>query len=431
MSDRFKVGLSRNRLFEFDNAVVFCGKLTDCDEAVIRKALKLLCLKEPLITAVAGLGEDGDCYVESEAVSCELVLSELTADEMKYQYGLKGVDFSSGLFRFVLSADGYLLIAAHTLVADGKSLLRLAMGLSSLCEHETNSVLPSGVELFSDITALPMEVNSPLTDKLSAELDGNWQKKLSVLGVEDYRCAEKLYAEKRRYSRDVKIVVDSTRTAELKGFCVENNVELSSVVAYAFYKALYDELKPRKKQGKVCVHADRRLFLPCADNVQVGPFNGFCEVSLSEKEKRLSLTEQIKAFHLSCYKGITSPFKTFYDEVLLMKISPSYCDSSYMYLAGAVKDKASRKLAQNYGCMNEQMCEFFSCNLEQEYWAGLKKYSDISVAEPLKSRFAASVSLLMLDGRCEITVKFNNLRLREERCEALVGAVKNILNDIK
>ncbi len=430
MSEKYKVGLCRNRLFEFDNAVVFCGKLTDCDEGKLNRAIKLLCLKEPVITAVATLCENSECYLETDFVTQEVILSKLAVADIKHQIGLKGVDFSDKLFEFVLSADGYLVIAAHTLVADCKSLLRLAMELSELYENEAKSVSPSATEMFADITTLPMEVNSPLTDKLSAELDSGWQKKSKVFGIEDYNSAKKIYEENRRYSRDVKISIDSARTTELKSFCIENNVDLSSVIAFAFYESLYDEIKPSKKQGKVCIHADRRLFLPC-DNVQVGPFNGFCESSLSEKERKLTLTEKIKAFHLSFYKGVTSPFKTFYDEVLLMKVSPSYCDSAYMYLAGTVKDKASKKLAQNYGCMNEQLCEFFSCNLEQVYWSGLKRYNDIYVAEPLKNRFAANVSLLIVEGTCEIFIKFNNSRLDEARSRVLINRVQSILDDVK
>ena len=42
MSEKYKVGLCRNRQFEFDNAVVICGKLSDCDEGQLSKDVKLL-----------------------------------------------------------------------------------------------------------------------------------------------------------------------------------------------------------------------------------------------------------------------------------------------------------------------------------------------------------------------------------------------------
>lgn len=431
MSEKYKVGLCRNRLFEFDNAVVFCGKLADCDEGQLSKAVKLLCLKEPVLTAVAELCGNGECYLETEAVVQKLVLSELTADEVRNDFFADGLVFDKKLFEFVLSKDGYLIIGAHTLVADCKSLLRLARELIYFYENGNSSVEPSRIESFSDITALPMEVNSPLTDKLSAELDSGWQKKACVSDVTDYLSAKRLYDEKRKYSREFKIALDSDCTAELKAFCGEKNVDLSSVVAFAFYKTLYEEMNPQKRHGKVCVHADRRLFLQGAEASQVGAFNGFCEASLSNKERKLPVDEQIKAFHLSCYKGVTSPFKTFYDEVLLMKVSPSYCDSAYMFLSGAFNDKASRKLAQNYGCMNEQLCEFFSCNLDQEYWRELKKYKNVCVTEPLKNRFAANVSFIVVDGACEITVKFNNSRMEASRCEAVVCEIERFLKNIK
>ena len=43
MSGRIKLGLTRNRLFEFNNTVVFCGKYKSfIDENEANKALKML-----------------------------------------------------------------------------------------------------------------------------------------------------------------------------------------------------------------------------------------------------------------------------------------------------------------------------------------------------------------------------------------------------
>ncbi|MBO5896807.1 MAG: hypothetical protein J6Q83_05870 [Clostridia bacterium] len=430
MSEGYKVGLSRNRLFEFNNAVTFCGKLAEGDKESLSRALKLLCLKEPVITTVAVIGEDGECSIVPESVEQELVFSGESAREIKCGFAENGLCFSKKLFEFVVSCDGFLVIAAHTLVADCKSLLRLAMSFSSLCKAGATSVVPSCVEVFSDMTGLPLEVNSPLTDKLAAELDDGWQRVSQVFTEADYKMARVRYCESRKFSDEVALELDSACTSKLLSFCEEQGADLSSVVAFAFYKALCDKLKPTKKQGRACIHADRRLFLQDCGNVLVGPFNGFCEASLNTKEMALDLKGQIKAFHNSCYKGVTSPFKTFYDEFLFMKTSPSYCDSAYMYLAGCVKDKASRKLAQNYGCMNEQLCEFFSCNLEQKYWSELKSYSDISVSEPLKERFGASISLLRVDGACKITLRFNERRVDKPCADAVINGAKSILEQI-
>ena len=430
MSECYKVGLSRNRLFEFNNAVVFCGRLRENDGEVLSKALKLLCLKEPVITAAAALREGGECYLETDSVEQTITFSEGSAADIKRGFAENGLRFTEKLFDFVVSSDGYLVIGAHTMVADCKSLLRLAMAFSSLCRAGATSVVPSEVECFSDMTSLPMEVNSPLTDKLSAELDDGWQRVSRTWSVADYDHARKLYCEKRSFSDDKVLELDSARTSALLELCEEQAMDLSSVVAYAFYKVLRNKLKPVKKQSRMCIHADRRFFLQNNENSSVGAFNGFCEASLSSKEMALDVKGQIKAFHNSCYKGITSPFKTFYDEVLLMKVSPSYCDSAYMYLAGCVKDKVSKKLARNYGCMNDQLCEFFSCNLDQNYWSELEGYSDVSVSEPLKERFAAGISLLRRDGNCKITIKFNEQRVSDSCAEDVIREVKSVLEQI-
>ncbi len=431
MSEKYKVGLNRNRLFEFDNTVVFCGKLHGYIFEEYAKAIKVLALKEPLITSKAVLFDDGECFIETEAVEPVLMVSDLTAVELKKELSADGLDFTKSLFSFTLTSDGYIVISAHTLVADCKSLLRLAMAFALICESKTTSVNPSRIDTFCDMASLPMEVNSPLTDKLSAELDSGWQKKSRRFTLEDYNRARSQYSAKRNYSDEINFELNETDTAELKDFCGENKVDLSSVIAFSFYKVLFDTVKPPKKHGKLCIHADRRLFFGNAEDVSVGAFNGFCESYLGDKEQKLDLKEQIEAFHLSCYKGVTSPFKTFYDEVLLMKVSPFYCDSAYMYLADDVSDKASKKLACNYGCCNNQLCEFFSCNLEQDYWSGLKSFDDVSVTEPLKNRFCANVSLLMVESKCRITVKFNNSRLASGQGDAVVEGVKSLLTKIK
>lgn len=430
MSEKYQIGLTRSRLFEFDNAVVFSGRIGNCSAEVCAKALKVLALREPLLTAVAEIADDGKCYVVTGALEPQLEISRDTADNIKKHLQTYGLNFTDKLFAVYLSCDGYIVIAGHTLVADCKSLLRLAVGFARICRNGISSVVPSDVFSFADETQIPVEVNSPLTDKLSAELDSVWQKKARVYSADDYKRASQKYRANKAPSGEIPLVLDGEFTSQLNLFCQSNCVDASSVVAYAFYKVLSERISHNKKNGKMCIHADRRLFLNGAGNCLVGPFNGFCEACLSAKEQKLSIKEQVKAFHFACYKGITSSFKTFYDELLLMKVSPSYCDSMFMFLSGEVTDRASKKLACNYGCMNEQLCEFFSCNLEQNYWSELDFYEDACVEEPFKNRFATSVTLLLTHGKCKIRFCYKDGKLSKEQGEAVIESVKNLLLDI-
>ena len=48
MYDKIKLGLTRNRLFEFCNCVCFVGSIKESfDEVELKKALKMLSLKYP------------------------------------------------------------------------------------------------------------------------------------------------------------------------------------------------------------------------------------------------------------------------------------------------------------------------------------------------------------------------------------------------
>ena len=45
--------------------------------------------------------------------------------------------------------------------------------------------------------SLPVEVASPITDKLSAELDSKWLEKPHIYSAEDYKKAKSVYLENR------------------------------------------------------------------------------------------------------------------------------------------------------------------------------------------------------------------------------------------
>ena len=73
MSEKYKLGLTRNRLFEFDNCVVFAGKYdTSIESLKGEKAIRLLSLKEPLITAKIELEGNGDAFVVVDKVEQKL-----------------------------------------------------------------------------------------------------------------------------------------------------------------------------------------------------------------------------------------------------------------------------------------------------------------------------------------------------------------------
>ncbi len=427
MSVKYKLGLTRNRLFEFDNAVLFCGKYDFCKKD-LQKALRLLCIKEPLVTSGISLEKNGEAYAVTDSEEQELDFTSETCEELKKRYEKDGIDFWRKAFEFFYTKDGFLVIVGHTALCDVKSLLHLAIDLKSFYDEPLKSVEPSVTNLVSEKTDLPLEVASPIIDRLSADLDLKWQKDAEIFGTEDYKKAKKSYDNIKGNRANLCAVIKNTEMAAVKEYCKQQNMDVVTLVGFAFYDALLSNISGKKKFNKMNVYADERLFYLNFEDYRIGAYNGVSEVAYKKKFSEGDFSERAKAFHIECYKNATSTFKVFYDDVLLMRISPSLCDGAYMYKAGLFKSKVARTVAENYGCACEKLCDYFYCNLEQSYWCDLKSFDDIYVAEPFKMRCATALDFTMNNEEGYI-----NFRYKTDKCSPSVAqrimntAVDNII----
>lgn len=431
MSDRIKLGLTRNRLFEFDNCVLFCGRFSKMfDESELEKSLRMLCLKEPVVTGLIELQNDGQAFVVTGEVEQKLYKTKQTKEELCKYYDENGIDFSKNVFEFSLTQDGFLVIAGHTCVCDAKALLRIASDINRFYSKKTFNVEPSFVKLVSETRDMPVEAASPIIDKLSAELDSRWLKNPIIFSEKDYANAHDNYVKSKREKAEMDWVIDEGVIASLQRFCDEHATDVSSLVGFAFYEALIKYAGGRKKYNKMNVYADQRYFFDDSENYGVGAYNGVVTSSLNSKEMSKPLEERAKLFHLSCYKGLTSPFRTFYDESLLMKVSPSMCDGAYMYKSGLLKNKGAKKLAEDYGCACEKICDYFHCNLDQLYWEDLKAYSDLNVREPLKMRSSAYLGFVRRNNKGYVTFSYKKDKISYEQAQMIMNLAGEIISKI-
>lgn len=422
MAEKIELGLSRNRLFDFNSTVVFKGRYKgELNESDVNKALKMLSVKEPVITAVACVEEDSKGYILTGKVNPVVSVSSGRADDIVRGYDRKPLSFYDRLFEFTISADGYLVIAGHTLVCDAKSLLRLAGYFADFYEKKTLSVEENEILTFSQKGSLPVDVISPLVNKLSSELDDGWQKSKKIFTLEDYKsaCAH-YFSEVFVPASDVSCFVENGDVLALCEKATELEVDFSSLLYFCFYKALVANVKVPKNESKLRVYADRRFFHGGKDIYSVGAYNGTVCVSLSHKEQRKSLEEQLKIFHLDIYRAITSPFRVFSDEILLMSVEDSFCDSSYMYMSGMLKGKAPKNLAKTYGCLNKELGDCFYCNLTQQYWESLGVYKDISVSEPMKERSRVLLNLVQTHEGVSVQLRYRDKGIDENISQKLI-----------
>jgi hypothetical protein len=416
MSEKYTLGLTRNRLFSLDNTVVFIGVNKEAfDERECTKALKMLAAKEPVITAAIELNDDASADVVLGKTEPFVAFSEDDALALEKLYDQNGINFSERLFEFTVCGGNTLVIGAHTSVCDCKSLLRLAKLFIGFYNHDSLSVEPSDVLTFPDAKSLPAKLNSPIIDKLSADLESKWKGDGVKFTVDDFMKASKEYSVKKA---DVGVLTErlsSDEKVSLAKYCSDNELDLSSVVAFGFYDAVYGMVDVPKRARKLSAYSDRRFFLSCAENCSVGPFNGNVDVSLKPKDKKLDDEGRLKAFHLALYKGVTSAFRSFYDELLLMKLPPVYCDASYMSTAGCYSSRAASRLADNYGCNDKRMLGSFSCNLTQKYWLPLTSFEEVRVSEPFVRKFCAMIDIFICDGDVKIVFRYNKAKITDER----------------
>lgn len=430
MSERYKLGLTRNRLFEFDNCVLFCGKTENgFDVEELEKALKMLCIKEPLITSKTELQNDGTAFAVTESVDLKILEKTLSHREVLDEYEKNGICFWERMFEFSLSADGFLIIAAHTALCDAKSLLQIACELYSFYKKDSVCIEPSAVKLISGFGDLPVEVASPVTDKLSAELDSNWKRKSETYSVDSYKTARNAYMKNRSPRGEVCADIDEMLLSKLKTYCRENSVDVSSAVAFAVLGNLLKTLGGKKNFNKMNLYADERFFFENFEDCGVGAYNGVVTVGFSKKYQKKPVSERLKQFHLDCYKGVTSAFKVFYDETLLMKVSPSLCDSAYMYKAGLTDIAVSGKLAEHYGCACERICDFFACNLEQDYWKTLDGFEVVDVFEPLKMRSATYVNFIRRKDKAQLVLKYKKDKCADSEAQNILKGTIRFLEE--
>ncbi len=427
---KLKLGLTRNRLFEPSNVVLFSGKYKEpLLENEVNKSLKMLGAKYEIITSLVEFTEGDDAFLLTERVCPKAEFSSLNFSQFKKCIPAS-VDFTKALFGFFVTADNYLVIVSHTLVADGKALLRLAKAFSEFYSKKSLSVEPEKIEIFSDFQKLPVEVGSPFTDKLAANLDEKWNKKPLNCNLNDCKRLIEQYGVNRDEIGYAKSVVSAEQMKKVTAFCEENNLDVSALFAFCVYECLRENFKGDKKEDKLVVSSDRRFFFNNPNDYTVGAFDGTIEISFNKNMKNKARYLRLKDFQRDFYKAMTSVFRGFYDDVLLMKLIPQSCDAAYLYALGFNKNKGARNLAENYTCLNRKLCRYSFFNLEQSFWDELKSFSDIECFDALRLQFNGCASVVLSDGEGRVFLKYRSERIAHEKAKKSLEKAVEMLFDI-
>ncbi|MBR3810679.1 MAG: hypothetical protein IKK46_10285 [Clostridia bacterium] len=428
MTTNYKIGLSRCRLFDFQNVVTFVGEYKEeFNEKELQKALKMLSVKQPLITSQIELSENSEAILHPERVEPEFIFAEADVDELVDDKKTQGLNFWEKLFEFYVLNKNTLVVFSHTVVSDAKSLLVLVKQLLAYYNKETVSVEPEKIKLFKTEAEIPLEAESFVADKVTEVLNNDWLIKSNRFTVEDYKRAKEKFWQNYTGFKNTDFVFSDELTALLTEKSKELKVDASSLVAFALFKAFSNENKPKDKSIKMNMTLDRRPYFVDRASYSVGAFNGTTALELSGKQG--NLTEQAKEFHKTYYKKFSECFSAFYNEMFLGKLEPAFLDSMFMYKAGLFKGKPTKKLATLYGCEQKFLLGFSSYNLKQKTWEKLSTFTHILVNEPHKSNQCVTFSLVMGE-KNTLYIEWEKSVFSDEKIQNLLNCFVSLLKQI-
>ncbi len=428
MTTNYKIGLSRCRLFDFQNVVTFAGEYKEeFNEKELQKTLKMLSVKQPLITSQIELSENSEAILHPERVEPEFIFAETDVDELVDDKKTQGLNFWEKLFEFYVLNKNTLVVFSHTVVSDAKSLLVLVKQLLAYYNKETVSVEPEKIKLFKTEAEIPLEAESFVADKVTEVLNNDWLIKSNRFTVEDYKRAKEKFWQNYTGFKNTDFVFSDELTALLTEKSKELKVDASSLVAFALFKAFSNENKPKDKSIKMNMTLDRRPYFVDRASYSVGAFNGTTALELSGKQG--NLTEQAKEFHKTYYKKFSECFSAFYNEMFLGKLEPAFLDSMFMYKAGLFKGKPTKKLATLYGCEQKFLLGFSSYNLNQKTWEKLSTFTHILVNEPHKSNQCVTFSLVMGE-KNTLYIEWEKSVFSDEKIQNLLNCFVSLLKQI-
>lgn len=431
MSRRFKMGLTRNRLFEFCNCVCFAGETEIIFDAErCEKALGTLCLKEPLLSCGIEFDKEAHAYFVTEKYTPSFEFYNGDSSAYIRSKMEEGFDFSQQLFSFSVLNGNVLGIFAHTAVADVRSLMYIAKEFMAIYKSEILSVVPSEPKVISEVSQLPSNVFSVVIDRLASDLEMSWQENSEVFTYEDYREAGCKYLSDEKDSGILVWDLDENVLGGLHRFAESEKIDVSSVVAFAFYDSLTNSLGGKRKFRKLNVQADERIFFEDFHKMEIGAYNGLvCVEKKRDKKTPDTFKDNAVSFHKEIYKRVTSAFKVFYNEFLFMRLPESFVDSQYMYCAGVFEKKCSKKLAEIYGCANTVAGEFCAYNLNQDVWSGLSPFKNIFLQEPLKMRAATMLTFIERGVSAKLCFAYRKDRVSDSLAQSVLQTTFRVLKE--
>lgn len=321
-------------------------------EELISAVQKAFSANESTMSRIV-IDSDGKAYYKPmDQSGCKVSLSnkdfiELILENEKVPFA---IDQGELLRVFIMKKDSKtsLLIMAHHLVGDGKSVVYLIEDImNSLSGKE---VLYKPLSLY-DVNTLPKECNLSSAHKIYANyFNKQWRKSGRCFLMEDYYSVHKKYWEGNRSV----IMVEKFTGKELHHICSkarDAKISVNSLIVGAFLRA-DTGIKTVGLAVDGRINGNRSMSNQ-ATGVKVNIKNG----------KKNSMEDSAKLFQKQLYKKLSKPKKKYFILKFMPLLSKTLVDSVLMYANGLYSNPTTKKLAKVMGYVGENSKEVSISNL--------------------------------------------------------------------
>ena len=424
MNGKYKLGLTRSRVFALENCVYFSGELgEDAELSRLEKAIFMLREKYPLLGCVIELCENGEAYAVESLKEISFACVNGDVCEIIREQRRLGFDFAKQLFRLLLINGRILAIFGHTAVCDVNSLALLAGELMRFYRRESFDIERREPELFSSKSDLPDNASSGVAERVANTLNFSWIKHDRFFSHSDYIKAAQEYSVKRPRQNTVAVSLSADETASVITRCRESDADVSAAAAYCFYSRLMQSGALRGWDRHVLWQCSLRLFLSEDETRGIGPYNSAAAVKVPRaKKKGLS---PFDAFQDETYKKHATCFSAFYDSVYLMEILPQLCDAANLYEAGTFKNRTAKSLAKKEFNMRSCALGCGFLNLDQRYWENVRCLENVAFSEPFSGRTQYYLNILLHNNELKFELSCREGELEDGKAaQVLEDAVK-------
>jgi NRPS condensation-like uncharacterized protein len=251
---------------------------------------------------------------------------------------------------FIMKKDSKtsLLIRAHHLVGDGKSVVYLIEDIMNCLSGK--EVLYKPLSLY-DVNTLPKECNlSPVYKIYANYFNKQWGKSGRCFLIDEY------YSVHKKYWKDNRSVIITERftAKELHQICLkakEDKLSVNSLIAGAFLRA-DTEIKTVGLAVDGRINGNRSM-----SNQATG-----VKINIKNRKKR-STEDSAKLFQKQLHRKLSNPKKKYFILKFMPRLSKTLVDSVLMYANGLYTNPTTAKLAKAMGYVGENTKEVSISNL--------------------------------------------------------------------